>query len=73
MTVIVPAAVPIEATLVIVDAVFVPLSLIVPPLSAVAFAPIDSTSPSSVAALPAAIVSENTNSLVPVPEAYDNV
>ena len=69
---IVPAAVPIEAALVIVELSLVPASLIVPLFNAIAFAPIDSTSSASVAALPAAIVSENTNSLVPVPEAYDN-
>ena len=37
-TVIVPAAVPMAAELVIVDAVLVPLSLIVPLFNAVAFA-----------------------------------
>ena len=38
-----------------------------------ALVPIESISPALVAALAAAIVSENTNSLVPVPLAYDNV
>jgi len=45
MTVIVPAAVPTPAALVIVELVDVPASLIVPPLSETAFAPNDSSSP----------------------------
>ena len=48
---IVPAAVPIEAALVIVELSLVPASLIVPLFNAIAFAPIDSTSSASVAAL----------------------
>ena len=52
---------------------FVPVSLIVPPFNATAFAPIESTSPAFVAAFAAAIANVNTNSLVPVPLAYDNV
>ena len=60
--------VPTLAALVIVELVDVPASLMVPPLSETAFAPNDSSSPAEVAALPAAIVSENTNSLLPVPE-----
>ena len=72
-TVIVPAAVPIEAALVIVEFVLVPLSLTVPPFNAIALAPIDSMSPALVTALSAAIVSWNLNSLLPDPDAYDNV
>ena len=64
-----PAAVPIEAAFVIVDAVFVPASLIVePPFCASAFAPMTRTSSAFVAALPAAIVHLNTSSFVPVPD-----
>ena len=64
-----PAAVPIEAAFVIVDAVFVPASLIVePPFCASAFAPITKTSFAFVAALLAAIVHQNVSSFVPVPD-----
>ena len=71
-TVKVPAAVPIPAALVIVALVVVPLSLIVPLFNAKQFAPNDNTSSSFVAALAAPITNENTNSLLPVPEAYAN-
>ena len=64
-----PAAVPIAAEFVIVDAVLVPASLIVePPFCASAFAPITRTSFAFVAALLAAIVHLNTSSFVPVPD-----
>jgi hypothetical protein len=66
-TVIVPAAAPIAAELVIVDVVLVPLSLTVPPFNAMAFVPIDSMSPALVAASFAAIVSWNLNLLLPDP------
>ena len=55
-TVNVPAAVPIATELVIVDALFVPASLIVPPFSETGFATTLSTSAAFVAALLAAIV-----------------
>ena len=102
---IVPAAVPIAAELVIVEAVFnsciirpavspsssmnssalpslvpasktnfsVAFSVMKPLFKAIAFAPIESTSPASVAALPAAIASSNVSLFVPEPLAYDNV
>ena len=69
-TVIEPAAVPIAPLLVIVELVLVPLSLIVPEFKFIALAPITNTSSAFVAALPAAIASVNTSSLVPVPDAY---
>ena len=72
-TVIVPAAVPIEAAFVIVESVLVPLSLTVPPFNAIALAPIDSMSPALVAALFAPIASWNLNSLLPEPDAYAKV
>ena len=69
-TVILPAAVPIALEFVIVALVVdVATSLIVPEFNAIALAPITRISPALVAALAAPIVSENTNSLVPVPEA----
>ena len=68
-----PAAVPIAELFVIVALSEVPASLTVPLFNDIALAPIDKTSSASVAAFPAAIVNENTNSLVPVPLAYDNV
>ena len=68
MTVIDPAAVPIAAEFVIVDAVFVPASLIVPLFNASAFVPIVRTSFAFVAALPAAIVHLNVSSFEPVPD-----
>ena len=64
-----PAAVPIEAALVIVELVDVPASLIVPLFKLIAFAPTTRTSFAFVAALFCAITSVNTNSLVPVPDA----
>ena len=70
MTVIVPAAVPIAELLVIVALSVVPASLIVPEFNAIALVPTLNTSSAFVAALPAAIASENTSSLVPVPLAY---
>ena len=73
VTVIVPAAVPILAAFVITALSVVPASLTVPPLSAIALAPIDRTSSASVAAFAAPIANVNTNSLVPVQLAYDNV
>ena len=66
---IVPAAVPILAAEVIVDAVFVPASLIVPLFKFIGFVPIESTSLAFVALLLAAIANVNTSSLVPVPDA----
>mgnify|MGYP003318821878 CR=1 FL=1 len=56
-TVNVPAAVPIATELVIVDALFVPASLIVPPFNDTGFATTFRTSLAFVAALLAAIVS----------------
>ncbi len=70
MTVNEPAAVPIAELLVIVAFVEVPASLIVPEFKFIALAPITKTSSAFVAALAAPITSENTSSLVPVPEAY---
>ena len=52
--------------------VVVPASLIVPLFNAKQSAPNDNTSSSFVAALAAPITNENTNSFVPVPEAYAN-
>ena len=66
---IVPAAVPILAAEVIVDAVFVPASLIVPLFKFIGFVPIASMSPALVAAFAAAIANVNPHSLVPVPDA----
>ena len=51
----------------------VAFSVMKPLFKAIAFAPIESTSPASVAALAAAIASSNVSLFVPGPIAYDNV
>ena len=51
----------------------VAFSVMKPLFKAIAFAPIESTSPASVAALAAAIASSNVSLFVPEPLAYDNV
>ena len=63
-----PAAVPIATALVIVDAVFVPASLIVPLFNETGFATTLRTSFAFVAALPAAIVFLKVSSFVPDPD-----
>ena len=74
VTVNVPAAVP-SAEDITTEALVEPsaVSLIVPPARAMDWAPIDSISSALVAALPAAIASENTNLVVPDPLAYTRV
>ena len=67
-TVNVPAAVPIATELVIVDAEFVPASLIVPPFNETGFATTFKTSLAFVAALLAAIVFLKVSSFVPDPD-----
>ena len=67
-TVNVPAAVPILAAEVIVDAVFVPLSLIVPLFNETGFATTLRTSFALVAALAAAITFLKVSSFVPDPD-----
>ena len=67
-----PAAVPIPTTEVIVDTVAVPASLIVPPASATGLTPIVSTSSAAIDADAAATTRLNVSSLVPVPLAYVN-
>ena len=67
-TVIVPAAVPIATELVIVDAEFVPASLIVPPFNETGFATTFKTSLAFVAALLAAITFLKVSSFVPDPD-----
>ena len=56
----------------IVETTEVPASLIVPPASAIGFAPTESTSPALVAALSAAIASANLISFEPEPDKYVN-
>ena len=63
----VPAAVPIAATLVIVDATLVPLSLIVPPFNARTLVPTERTSSSSYAVEPAPSAFLKIFSILPVP------
>ena len=67
-TVNVPAAVPILAAEVIVDAVFVPVSLIVPLFNETGFATTFRTSFALVAALAAAITFLKVSSFVPDPD-----